>query len=66
MAVSFFKTEIEKQYGNIIKVVRSDNGDKYYDRSSEFGQQMGAFVKYLQECEIVAQHTMPGTPERCD
>ena len=45
-------------------MVRSDRGGEYYGRYDSTGQHMGPFAKYLQDCGIVPQYTMPGTPEQ--
>ncbi|KAL5548640.1 hypothetical protein UlMin_003871 [Ulmus minor] len=58
-----FKAEVELQLNKRIKSVRSDRGGEYYGRydgSSE--QRPGPFAKYLEECGIVPQYTMPGSP----
>ena len=39
-----------------------DRGGEYYGRYTEDGQALGPFAKFLQEYEIVAQYTMPGSP----
>ena len=44
--------------------MRSNRGGEYYGRTGETGQFMGPFAKYLQDCGIVSQFTMPGTPEQ--
>ena len=57
-----FKAKVENQLSKKIKTVRSDRGSEYYgryDRSDE--QHPGPFAKYLMECGIVPQYTMPGT-----
>ena len=59
-----FKTKVEKQLGKVIKNMRSDRGGEYYNRHSVSGQAKGPFAKYLEECGIVAQLTMPGSPEQ--
>ncbi|XP_070025472.1 uncharacterized protein [Nicotiana sylvestris] len=59
-----YKTEVEKQFGKSIKIVRSDRGGEYYGIYDDSGQCMGPFALILQECGIVAQYTMPGTPEQ--
>ncbi|WKA02171.1 hypothetical protein VitviT2T_020389 [Vitis vinifera] len=59
-----FKAEVEKQYGKQIKIVRSDRGGEYYGRYLEDGQSPGPFAKFLQEHGIVAQYTMPGSPDQ--
>ena len=59
-----FKTEVEKQLGKTIRIVRSDRGGEYYGKHDIAGQHMGVFARYLQDCGIVAQYTMPGSPEQ--
>ena len=59
-----FNAEVEKQYGKQIKIVRSDRGGEYYGRYLEDGQSPGPFAKFLQEHGIVAQYTMPGSPDQ--
>ena len=59
-----FRTEVEKQLGKEIKVVRSDRGGEYYGKFDESGQNKGPFALYLQEHGIAAQYTTPGTPEQ--
>ncbi|KAK4273328.1 hypothetical protein QN277_021753 [Acacia crassicarpa] len=63
-AFKVFKSEVEKQCGKQIKIVRSDKGGEYYGRYTEDGQAPGPFVKFLQEHGIVAQYTMPGSPDQ--
>ncbi|RVX02371.1 Retrovirus-related Pol polyprotein from transposon TNT 1-94 [Vitis vinifera] len=63
-AFKVFKAEVEKQYGKQIKIVRSDRGGEYYGRYLEDGQSPGPFAKSLQEHGIVAQYTMPGSPNQ--
>ncbi|KAH9648506.1 Integrase catalytic domain-containing protein [Citrus sinensis] len=58
-----FKANVELQKGKKIKAVRSDKGGEYYGRYNETGRNPGPFAKFLQECGIKAQYTMPGTPE---
>ena len=58
-----FKVEVENQLDKRIKNVRSDRGGEYYgkyDGSSE--QRPGPFAKFLEECGIVPQYIMPGSP----
>ena len=43
--------------------MRSDRGGEYYGKYIENGQAPGAFAKFLQENGIVAQYTMPGSPD---
>ena len=63
-AFKVFKAEVEKQCGKQIKIVRSDRGGEYYGRYTENGQAPGPFAKFLQEHGIVAQYTMPGSPDQ--
>jgi transposase InsO family protein len=63
-AFKIFKAEVEKQCGKQIKIVRSDKGGEYYGRYTEDGQAPGPFAKLLQEHGIVAQYTMPGSPDQ--
>lgn len=39
-------------------------GGEYYGRYTEDGQAKGPFAKFLQEHGIVAQYTMPGSPDQ--
>ncbi|RVW60487.1 Retrovirus-related Pol polyprotein from transposon TNT 1-94 [Vitis vinifera] len=58
-----FKVEVELQLNKRIKSVRSDRGGEYYGRYDGSGEQHpGPFAKYLEECGIVPQYTMPGSP----
>ena len=59
-----FKAEVEKQCNKQIKIMRSDRGGEYYGRYTKDGQAPDPFAKFLQENGIVAQYTMPGTPEQ--
>ena len=59
-----FKTEVEKQLGKVIKILRSDRGGEYYGKHGDLGQCLGPFAEFLQSCGIKAQYTMPGTPEQ--
>ena len=59
-----FKVEVEKQCGKQIKIVRSDRGDEYYGRYIKDGQVLGPFAQFLQEYGIVAQYTMPRSPNQ--
>ena len=59
-----FKLEVEKQLGKVIKIARSDRGGEYYGRHGDVGQHMGPFAKYFQDCGIIAQYTMLGSPEQ--
>ena len=44
--------------------MRSDRGGDYYGRYIENEQALGPFAKFLEEPGIVAQHTMPGSPDQ--
>ena len=58
-----YKAEVENQLNKRIKNVRSDHGQKYYGRYDGSGEQCpGPFAKFLEECSIAPQYTMPGTP----
>ncbi|RVW52379.1 Retrovirus-related Pol polyprotein from transposon TNT 1-94 [Vitis vinifera] len=58
-----FKAEVELQLNKRIKSVRSDHGGEYYGRYDGSGEQCPRpFAKYLEECGIVPQYTMPGSP----
>ena len=59
-----FKLEVEKQLGKVIKIVISDRGGEYYGRHGDVGQHRGPFAKYLQDCGIIAQYTLLGSPEQ--
>ncbi|MCI90804.1 gag-protease-integrase-RT-RNaseH polyprotein, partial [Trifolium medium] len=37
---------------------------EYYGRYTKSGQATGPFAKFLQEHGIVAQYTMPGSPDQ--
>ncbi|KAF7835869.1 Retrovirus-related Pol polyprotein from transposon TNT 1-94 [Senna tora] len=62
-AFKVFKAEIEKQCDKQIKIVRSDRDGEYSGRYTEDGQAPGPFARFLQEHEIVAQYTMPSSPD---
>ena len=60
-----FKAVVENQLGKKIKAVKSDRGGEYYGRYDGSGEQRpGPFAKYLSECGIIPQYTMPGTPSQ--
>ena len=59
-----FKAEVEKQCGKQIKIVRTDRIGEYYGRYIEDGQAPRPFAKFLQEHGIVAQYTMPSSPDQ--
>ena len=60
-AFKVFKSEVEKQCGKQIKIVRTDRCEEYYGRHTENVQALGPFTKFLQQHRIVAQYTMPGS-----
>ena len=58
-----FKAEVELQLNKRIKSVGSDRSGEYYGRYDGSGEKRpGLFAKYLEECGIVPQYTMPGSP----
>ena len=58
-----FKVEVENQLNKRIKNVRSDRGGEYYGKYDGSGEQRpGPFAKFLEECGIVPQYTMPSSP----
>uniref|UniRef100_A0A6N2MTR1 Integrase catalytic domain-containing protein n=1 Tax=Salix viminalis TaxID=40686 RepID=A0A6N2MTR1_SALVM len=58
-----YKAEVENQLSKNIKSVRYDHGGEYYGRYDGSGEQRpGPFAKFLDECGIVPQYTMPGSP----
>ena len=58
-----YKAEVENQLNERIKSVRSNCGGEYYGRYNGSGEQRpGPFAKFLEECGIVPQYTMLGTP----
>ena len=59
-----FRSDVEKQLGKVIKIVRSDRGGEYYGKHGDVGQQNELFARYLQDNGIVARYTMPGSPEQ--
>ncbi|KAL0378491.1 UNVERIFIED_CONTAM: Copia protein [Sesamum radiatum] len=63
-AFKVFKAEVEKQCDKRIKIVRSDRGGEYFGRYTKGGQAPGPFAKFLAEQGIVAQYTMPGSPDQ--
>ena len=61
--VKSFKVEVENQLNKRIKNVISDRGGEYYGKYDGSGEQRpGPFSKFLEECGIVPQYTMPGSP----
>ena len=58
-----FKVEVENQLNKRIKNVISNRGGEYYGKYDGSGEQhLGLFAKFLEECGIVPQYTMPGSP----
>ena len=58
-----FKVEVENQLKKRIKNVRSDRGREYYGKYDGSGEQHSEpFSKFLEECGIVPQYTMSGSP----
>ena len=45
-------------------MVHSNRGCEYYGRYDEMRRDPRPFAKYLQECSIDAQYTMPSTPQQ--
>ena len=63
-AFKAFKAKAELQQGKIIKVLHSDRCCEYYGRYDETGSNPRPFARYLQECDIDTQYTMPSTSEQ--
>ena len=59
-----YKAEVENQFNQRIKNVRSDIGGEYYGRFTESGQHLSAFALFLREHGIIENYTMLGTPEQ--
>ncbi|KAL0374275.1 UNVERIFIED_CONTAM: Retrovirus-related Pol polyprotein from transposon TNT 1-94, partial [Sesamum radiatum] len=59
-----YKVEVEKQLEKSIKIVRSNRGGEYYGWYTENEQNPGPFATFLKEEGIIAQYTMPGTPQQ--
>ena len=58
-----YKAEVENQLNKRIKSIKFDRGGEYHGRYDGSGEQLpGLFAKFLKECGIVSQYTMPGTP----
>ena len=58
-----FKVEVENQLHKRIKCVRSNRGGEYYGSYDGSGEQrLRPFARYLEECGIVPQYTMSGSP----
>ena len=63
-AFQTYKVEVDKQKERRIKIVRSDRGGEFYGRYTEKGRMPGPLAKFLEEEGIIAQYTMPGTPQQ--
>ena len=58
-----FKVEVENQLNKRIKSIRYDRGGEYYGIYDGLGEQrLRPFARYLEECIIVPQYTMPESP----
>ena len=58
-----YKAEVENLIDKRIKSVRSDCCGEYYGRYDGSNEQSpGPFAKFLEECGIVLQYTMSGSP----
>ena len=53
-AFNVYKTEVEKQSGLSIKIIRSDRGGEYYGKFTDKGQRTGPFAKLLKKNKILA------------
>jgi hypothetical protein len=64
-AFKTYKVEVENQKEKKkIKIVRSGRGEEYYGRYTEKGQMISPFAKFFEDEGIVAQYTMPSTPQQ--
>ncbi|XP_075091938.1 uncharacterized protein LOC142172071 [Nicotiana tabacum] len=63
-ALKVFVNEVERQLDKKVKIVRSDRGGKYYEKYNKSEKYLGPFVKFLEDGDICAQYTMPGTPQQ--
>ena len=61
-ALTVFINEVERQLDKKSKIVRSERGDKYYNKHEEIRQCPGPFAKFFEKCGMCAQYTMAGTP----
>ena len=59
-----YKAKVENQLDKWIKSVRSDRGGEYYGQFTESCQNPSVFALYLAENGIVANYTIPNTPEQ--
>ena len=59
-----FKSVIELGFGKKIKYVNSDKGGEFYRRYNKTRRNPSPFDKYLQDCGIEVNYTMPRIPEQ--
>ena len=58
-----FKAEVENRLNKTIRSVKSDYGGEYSGRYNSLGEQRpGPFAKFLEECGIVPEYSMSGSP----
>ena len=58
-----FKVEVENQLCKKIEAAKSDHGGEYYGRyDGSCEQRLEYFAKFLEECDIIPQYTIPRTP----
>ena len=58
-----YKAEVKNQLNKRFKAVKSDHGGEYYGRYDGSGEQRpGSFAKFPEQCGIVPQYIMHGTP----
>ena len=58
-----FKAEVENKLGKKIKSIKSNlSGELYGKYNGSCEQHPGPFTKFLDECGIVPQYTMPDSP----
>ena len=61
--VQHIRAEVETQLSKKTKCVRSNRDGEYYDRYDSSGEQRpGLFSDFLEECRIVPQYTVSGSP----
>ena len=58
-----YKAKVENQLSKRIKSIRFDRDGEYYGRYDGSGEQRPRpFAKFLKQCGIISQYTMPGSP----
>jgi len=62
--LEIYVNEVERQLDKNVKIIRSDRGGEYYGKYNETGQCPSPFAKFLEKHGIVAQYTMPGSPQQ--